>query len=240
MASPSQFRRLAATIWCRKIGYGRGIRTVAASFLVVTREPSSSGQTGNEDFASKILSEMRGRREEESSSNGNTGAQADSGSSYLAELTMRGLKARASDSSSQTESPLQKLAQLSRFRGSNQGPGYAFLPPKEDLLEKYYSEEHLSAMEKHKLELQKVREEFRIHEGDCGSSQVQIALLTAKIKYMAEHMKTHKKDLHSRRGLEGMIEQRKKLLQYLRRKDWDEYCILISKLGLRDKPSQAR
>lgn len=47
-------------------------------------------------------------------------------------------------------------------------------------------------------------------------------------------------DLHSRRGLEGMIEQRKKLLQYLRRKDWDEYCILISKLGLRDKPSQAR
>ncbi|KAH9565795.1 hypothetical protein CY35_04G095700 [Sphagnum magellanicum] len=240
MASPSQFRRLAATIWCRNIGYGRGIRTVAASFLVVTREPSSSGQTGNEDFASKILSEMRGRREEESSSNGNTGAQADSGSSYLAELTMRGLKARASDSSSQTESPLQKLAQLSRFRGSNQGPGYAFLPPKEDLLEKYYSEEHLSAMEKHKLELQKVREEFRIHEGDCGSSQVQIALLTAKIKYMAEHMKTHKKDLHSRRGLEGMIEQRKKLLQYLRQKDWDEYCILISKLGLRDKPSQAR
>lgn len=95
-------------------------------------------------------------------------------------------------------------------------------------------------MEKHKLELQKVREEFRIHEGDCGSSQVQIALLTAKIKYMAEHMKTHKKDLHSRRGLEGMIEQRKKLLQYLRRKDWDEYCLLISKLGLRDKPSQAR
>jgi hypothetical protein len=65
MASPSQFRRLAATIWCRNIGYGRGIRTVAASFLVVTREPSSSGQTGNEDFASKILSEMRGRREEE-------------------------------------------------------------------------------------------------------------------------------------------------------------------------------
>jgi hypothetical protein len=105
MASPSEFRRLAASIWCRKIGYVRGIRTVAASFLVVTREPSSSAQTGNEDFASKILSEMRGRREEESSSNGNTGARADSGSSYLAELTMRGLKARASDSSSQTESP---------------------------------------------------------------------------------------------------------------------------------------
>jgi hypothetical protein len=65
MASPSEFRRLAASIWCRKIGCVRGIRTVAASFLVVTREPSSSAQTGNEDFASKILSEMRGRREEE-------------------------------------------------------------------------------------------------------------------------------------------------------------------------------
>ncbi len=64
MASPSEFRRLAATIWCKKIGYSRGIRTVAASFLVVAREPSSSAQTGNEDFASKILSEMRGRREE--------------------------------------------------------------------------------------------------------------------------------------------------------------------------------
>jgi ribosomal protein S15 len=180
---------------------------------------------------------MRGRKGEEKQVSSEESAP-DSGSSYLSQLTMRGLKARTDGAPA--ESPLQKLGQLSRLGDMNQGPGYMFLPPKEHLIERYYADEHLSSMERHKIELQKVREEYRIHEGDCGSSQVQIALLTAKIKYMAEHMKSHKKDFHSRKGLEGMIEQRKKLLKYLRRTDWDEYCVLITRLGLRDRPNEVR
>lgn len=215
----------------------------AGSALEVTtlrslRSPSENAPGDTEDFASKILSEMRGRKGEEKQASSEE-SSPDSGSSYLSQLTLRGLKSR-NEGGASAESPLQKLGQLSRLGDMNQGPGYMFLPPKEHLLEKYYADDHLSAIERQKMQLKKVREEFRIHEGDCGSSQVQIALLTAKIKYMAEHMKTHKKDLHSRKGLEGMIEQRKKLLKYLRRTDWDEYCILITRLGLRDRPNEVR
>ena len=61
-----------------------------------------------------------------------------------------------------------------------------------------------------------------------------VAALTAKIKAMADHMRVHRKDYHSRRGLEAMLNQRKSLLQYLRRKDFDSYAIVLSRLGLRD------
>lgn len=205
------------------------------------RSPENDATTtpgDTEDFASKILLEMRGRKGEEKQASSEESAP-DSGSTYLSQLTMRGLKARTEDGAS-AESPLQRLGQLSRLGDMNQGPGYMFLPPKEHLVEKYYADDHLSAMERHKIKLKEVRQEYRIHEGDCGSSQVQIALLTARIKHMAEHMKSHKKDLHSRKGLEGMIEQRKKLLKYLRRTDWDEYCVLITRLGLRDRPNEVR
>ena len=63
---------------------------------------------------------------------------------------------------------------------------------------------------------------------------VAVAALTAKIKAMADHMREHRKDYHSRRGLEAMLNQRKSLLQYLRRKDFDSYAIVLSRLGLRD------
>lgn len=63
---------------------------------------------------------------------------------------------------------------------------------------------------------------------------VAVAALTAKIKAMADHMRVHRKDYHSRRGLEAMLNQRKSLLQYLRRKDFDSYAIVLSRLGLRD------
>ena len=61
-----------------------------------------------------------------------------------------------------------------------------------------------------------------------------VAVLTAKIKAMAEHMKVHRKDYHSRRGLDAMLSQRRSLLQYLRRKDFDSYAITLSRLGLKD------
>jgi small subunit ribosomal protein S15 len=69
--------------------------------------------------------------------------------------------------------------------------------------------------------------------GDTGSPEVQVALLTERINNLAEHFKTHKKDLHSRRGLLLMVSRRRRLLDYLRRSNHDSYSELIKKLGLR-------
>ena len=68
---------------------------------------------------------------------------------------------------------------------------------------------------------------------DTGSPEVQVALLTARIEYLSEHFKTHKKDHHSRRGLLTMVNQRRSLLGYLKKKDSARYQILIERLGLR-------
>ena len=76
-------------------------------------------------------------------------------------------------------------------------------------------------------------EEFGISEGDTGSSQVQIAILTHRINALNGHLKTHKKDHHSRRGLIMMVGKRNSLLKYLRNNDVDEYQKLIKKLNLR-------
>ena len=71
------------------------------------------------------------------------------------------------------------------------------------------------------------------HPGDTGSPEVQIALLTARIKHLTEHLKVHKKDHHSRRGLLKMVGQRRGLLNYLKDKDIERYRALIAELGLR-------
>ncbi|MDO4542629.1 MAG: 30S ribosomal protein S15 [Bacillota bacterium] len=76
-------------------------------------------------------------------------------------------------------------------------------------------------------------EKFKTHEGDTGSPEVQIAILTAKINYLNEHLKEHKKDHHSRRGLLKMVGHRRSLLNYLRKEDIDRYRTLINELGLR-------
>lgn len=75
--------------------------------------------------------------------------------------------------------------------------------------------------------------QYRVHEGDTGSPEVQVALLSQRINQLTEHFKTHKKDNHSRRGLLKMVSQRRSLLDYLKRKDIDRYHELISRLGLR-------
>ena len=75
--------------------------------------------------------------------------------------------------------------------------------------------------------------QYRTHEGDTGSPQVQVALLTRRINELTEHFKTHKKDNHSRRGLLKMVSQRRSLLDYLKRRDIEGYHELIGKLGLR-------
>jgi len=74
---------------------------------------------------------------------------------------------------------------------------------------------------------------FQQHEGDTGSPEVQVALLSERIHHLTEHMKTHQKDHHSKRGLLKMVGQRRALLDYLKRKSLDRYKKLIDTLGLR-------
>jgi len=79
----------------------------------------------------------------------------------------------------------------------------------------------------------KIIEEYKTCEGDTGSPEVQVALLTARITYLSDHFKTHKKDHHSRTGLLKLVGQRRKLLKYLQNKDIQRYRDLIGRLGLR-------
>ena len=74
---------------------------------------------------------------------------------------------------------------------------------------------------------------FATHEGDTGSPEVQVALLSERINYLTEHFKTHAKDHHSRRGLLKLVGQRRRLLDYLKRKNLDRYRSLIATLGIR-------
>ena len=78
-----------------------------------------------------------------------------------------------------------------------------------------------------------VIEDFKTHETDTGSPEVQVALLSERISYLTEHFKTHKKDHHSRRGLLKLVGQRRRLLDYLKRKDVSRYQEVIKRLGLR-------
>lgn len=77
-----------------------------------------------------------------------------------------------------------------------------------------------------------VIEEFATHKGDTGSPEVQAALLTEQVKNLTPHLKEHPHDIHSRRGLLSMVNRRRRLLQYLLKKDEDRYQGLIKKLGL--------
>ncbi len=76
-------------------------------------------------------------------------------------------------------------------------------------------------------------EKYAVHEGDTGSPEVQIAVLSHQIAHLTEHLKEHKKDFHSRRGLLKMVGRRRSLLNYLKRKDIDRYRKIINSLGLR-------
>ncbi len=74
---------------------------------------------------------------------------------------------------------------------------------------------------------------YKTHDGDTGSPEVQVALLSERISYLTEHFKSHAKDHHSRRGLPKLVGQRRSLLDYLKRKDTDRYAELIKRLGIR-------
>jgi len=83
------------------------------------------------------------------------------------------------------------------------------------------------------IDTQTIIKEYQKDASDTGSADVQIALLTARIRHLTEHFKTHKKDHHSRRGLLKLVSQRKKLLSYVKNNDITSYAELISRLGLR-------
>ncbi len=78
-----------------------------------------------------------------------------------------------------------------------------------------------------------VIEQFKTHEKDTGSPEVQIALLSERVQYLTEHFKTHKRDHHSRRGLLKLVGQRRRLLNYLKENKVDRYRVILDRLGLR-------
>ncbi|CAA9455300.1 MAG: SSU ribosomal protein S15p (S13e) [uncultured Rubrobacteraceae bacterium] len=75
--------------------------------------------------------------------------------------------------------------------------------------------------------------EYAVNEGDTGSPEVQVAVLTTRIRHLTEHLRTHKHDYHSRRGLLKLVGKRRRLLKYLQSKDVERYRSIISRLGLR-------
>ena len=84
-----------------------------------------------------------------------------------------------------------------------------------------------------RVEKDAIIQEYHVHEGDTGSPEVQVAILTTRINSLIEHLKLHKHDQHSRRGLLKLVGQRRRHLAYLSRKDPDRYRELIQRLGLR-------
>ena len=84
-----------------------------------------------------------------------------------------------------------------------------------------------------KKQKQEIISDYRTHTVDTGSPEVQVAMLTRRIRDLTEHLKVHTKDFHSRRGLLKMVGTRRKLLRYLREKDFNRYRTLIERLGLR-------
>jgi small subunit ribosomal protein S15 len=83
------------------------------------------------------------------------------------------------------------------------------------------------------LEKEKIVDQFKIHESDTGSCDVQIALLTARINHLTQHLSVHKKDFHTRRGLVALANRRRKLLNYLKRVDLKKYNTILQRLELR-------
>ncbi|XP_038893797.1 uncharacterized protein LOC120082614 [Benincasa hispida] len=141
------------------------------------------------------------------------------------------IQMKISDEEKTKKSTVQRLDILGHLVRT---PKHMLQPPKEHLVEKYFHPDNMSSAEKMKIELAKVRDEFKMSESDCGSAQVQVAQLTTKINHLTAVL--HKKDKHSKKGLLAMVQRRKKLLKYLRRTDWESYCMVLNKLGLRDNP----
>ncbi|KAK2644683.1 hypothetical protein Ddye_019878 [Dipteronia dyeriana] len=191
------------------------------------RPPKGTKKSGGGGFSLEELNErlMRLREMEEKDTESRIGGVP------FRELRESLQRLKMSGDEKQKKSSTARLDILGHLGGT---PSFMLHPPKEHLVEKYFHPDNMSSEEKMKIELTKVRNEFKMSESDCGSARVQVAQLTTKIKHLSSVL--HKKDKHSLKGLQVMVQRRKKLLKYLRRTDWDSYCFVLSKLGLRDNP----
>ncbi|KAK3188600.1 hypothetical protein Dsin_028161 [Dipteronia sinensis] len=191
------------------------------------RPPKGTKKSGGGGFSLEELNErlMRLREMEEKDNESRIGGVP------FRELRESLQRLKMNGDEKQKKSSTARLDILGHLGGT---PSFMLHPPKEHLVEKYFHPDNMSSEEKMKIELTKVRNEFKMSESDCGSARVQVAQLTTKIKHLSSVL--HKKDKHSLKGLQAMVQRRKKLLKYLRRTDWDSYCFVLSKLGLRDNP----
>ncbi|EKX39535.1 hypothetical protein GUITHDRAFT_154369 [Guillardia theta CCMP2712] len=101
-------------------------------------------------------------------------------------------------------------------------------------IQRMLSLENACQMEKNKFAIRNAIKDYRLHESDTGSPEVQVAILTERIKYLTSHVQVHRKDKHNARGLTQMVNDRKSLLKYLRRESEERYRALITRLGIRD------
>ncbi|PIA45676.1 hypothetical protein AQUCO_01600125v1 [Aquilegia coerulea] len=198
---------------------------------LIKLRPSESNKLGKNWFSLKELNERLIKLRELEEKEGDERLKGGTGITSIIRTSLNKI-ASASDAKKH-QSAVQHFELFKQLEG-NEKQDYLNDPPKEHLVEKYFHPDNMSSAEKLKLELKKVRDEFKMSESDCGSSRVQVAQLTTKIKHLSSVL--HKKDKHSRKGLQEMVQRRKKLLRYLRRTDWDSYCLCLSKLGLRDNP----
>ncbi|PAN25518.1 hypothetical protein PAHAL_4G308100 [Panicum hallii] len=188
--------------------------------------PAGAGKDGKEWFSLEELSARLGRLREVEKEERERAPMAGMGIGALQEA----LQAHALQTKGQKKAGgAPSMSALMGLGGQTvQGK------PQEELMERYFHPDHMSSAEKMKLELKRIRDKFKMSENDCGSARVQVAQLTTKIKHLSGTL--HKKDKHSRKGLQEMVQKRKKYLKYLRRTDWDSYCLVLKSLGLRDVP----
>ena len=132
--------------------------------------------------------------------------------------------------------PRGRAAEAGEAAGAGPGPvqAAAALGARPDLVERWLDPRHLARREQRALERRGVRERFARHPADTGSPEVQVAALTDRIAHLNQHRAEHHKDKHSQRGLQHCLAQRRKLLRYLKRKDFARYADLLKELGLRD------
>ncbi|CAN6190562.1 unnamed protein product [Urochloa humidicola] len=188
--------------------------------------PAGAGKDGKEWFSLEELSARLGRLREMDREERERAPLANLGLGKLREA----LQTHALETQDQKKAGgVLSMSALMGFVGQT-----VHGKPQEELVERYFHPDHMSSAEKMKLELKRVRDQFKMSENDCGSARVQVAQLTTKIKHLSATL--HKKDKHSRKGLQEMVQRRKKYLKYLRRTDWDSYCLVLKSFGLRDVP----
>ncbi|CAN6172744.1 unnamed protein product [Urochloa humidicola] len=187
--------------------------------------PAGAGKDGKEWFSLEELSARLGRLRDMDREERERAPLANLGLGKLREA----LQTHALETKDQKAGGVPSMSALMGFVGQT-----VHGKPQEELVERYFHPDHMSSAEKMKLELKRVRDQFKMSENDCGSARVQVAQLTTKIKHLSATL--HKKDKHSRKGLQEMVQRRKKYLKYLRRTDWDSYCLVLKSFGLRDVP----